>query len=105
MKIITGNPPSTGDHHGCPFRHFSQHNLETKLHAERISGPHINEIMNLVKDRHYQIACTRHFELTHPQKGDAKVDTIEHPNQYYEMSKKLAAESAPGSGDAMEVDR
>ncbi|KAI8148521.1 DNA primase large subunit Spp2 [Fennellomyces sp. T-0311] len=105
MKIITGNPPSSGDHHGCPFRHFSHHNLETKLHADRIGQAHVTEIMDLVKDRHYQIACTRHYELTHPQKGDIKIDTIEHPNQYYEMSKKLVNESAAAEGDAMEVDR
>ncbi|KAI9493481.1 DNA primase large subunit Spp2 [Zychaea mexicana] len=115
MKIISGNPPSTGDHHGCPFRHFSQNNLESKLYSERIGTVNVNEIMNLVRDRHYQVACTRYFEVSHAQKGETtatttanKIDTIEHPNQYYETSKRLANESlAPNNnnGDAMDIDR
>ena len=31
MKIIMNNPPSAGDHHGCPFRHFNPENLRAKL--------------------------------------------------------------------------
>ncbi|KAI8369573.1 DNA primase large subunit Spp2 [Radiomyces spectabilis] len=90
MKIIQGNPPSTGDHHGCPFKHFSQTNLEARLHKNGISQQHISEITNLVRDRHYQVACTRYFEVTHPEHTD-KVEVIEHPNQYYEMSRNLQA--------------
>ena len=106
MKIISGNPPSTGDHHGCPFRHFSQGNLESKLYSERLGAVQVNEIMNLVRDRHYQVACTRYFEVTHSQYGEkSKIDTVEHPNQYYEASRRLAKESQDDSGDAMEVDR
>ena len=106
MTIISGNPPSTGDHHGCPFRHFSQGNLESKLYSERLGAVQVNEIMNLVRDRHYQVACTRYFEVTHSQYGEkSKIDTVEHPNQYYEASRRLAKESQDDSGDAMEVDR
>ncbi|KAI7849928.1 DNA primase large subunit Spp2 [Circinella umbellata] len=102
MKIISGNPPSTGDHHGCPFRHFSQGNLESKLYSERLGAVQVNEIMNLVRDRHYQVACTRYFEVTHPQYGEkSKIDTVEHPNQYYEASRRLAKESQDDNGDDM----
>jgi len=31
MRIIMNNPPGPGDHHGCPFRHFSPENLRAKL--------------------------------------------------------------------------
>ncbi|KAI8069021.1 eukaryotic and archaeal DNA primase, large subunit-domain-containing protein [Gilbertella persicaria] len=99
MKIISGNPPSTGDNHGCPFRHFSAVNLENRLRRDKISQPQIDEIMELVRQRHYQVACTRHFEVTHP--NTKQVETIEHPNQYYEMSK--ASEESHGLAD-MEMD-
>lgn len=80
------NPPSTGDHHGCPFRHFSNGNLESRLHNEGLGPADVRDIMQLVKDKHYQVACTRYFEVTHQKEN---VDTIEHPNQYFEQSKAL----------------
>ncbi|CDS08326.1 hypothetical protein LRAMOSA02274 [Lichtheimia ramosa] len=107
MKIIQGNPPSTGDHHGCPFRHFSRGNLEAKLYRDRVSTIHVNEIMNLVENKHYQIACTRLYEVTHPDQTE-KIDPIEHPNQYYEYSKKLAngdVTPTENKDDAMDIDR
>ena len=27
-RIIMGNPPGSGDFHGCPFRHWQPHHLE-----------------------------------------------------------------------------
>lgn len=105
MKIIQGNPPSTGDHHGCPFRHFSHENLATRLYRDKFSAAQVNEILDLVRNRHYQIACTKYYEFTHPQQTD-KIDAIEHPNQYFEASKSAsAANDAETNGDAMEVDR
>lgn len=105
IKIIQGNPPSTGDHHGCPFRHFSHENLATRLYRDKFSAAQVNEILDLVRNRHYQIACTKYYEFTHPQQTD-KIDAIEHPNQYFEASKSAsAANDAETNGDAMEVDR
>ncbi|KAI7905502.1 eukaryotic and archaeal DNA primase, large subunit-domain-containing protein [Cokeromyces recurvatus] len=104
MKIITSNPPSVGEHHGCPFRHFSPSNLEARLRKDGISGGHIQEILELARNKHYQLACTRHFEVTHPENKE-KIDIIEHPNQYYELSKKLAEKVEETSlEDSMEVD-
>ncbi|KAI8370234.1 eukaryotic and archaeal DNA primase, large subunit-domain-containing protein [Blakeslea trispora] len=102
IKIITGNPPSTGDHHGCPFRHFSANNLENRLQKDKISSTHINEILELVRNRHYQVACTRHFEVTRTAK---QVDIIEHPNQYYEASKASQVPSTEAlAEESMEMD-
>lgn len=92
-KIITSNPPSTGDNHGCPFRHFSLQNLEARLLKDQISRSNVDQILELSRNKHYQLACTKHYEVTHPQQKE-KMDAIEHPNQYYEASKKLELENS-----------
>ena len=100
MKIITGNHPGPNDHHGCPFRHFSADKLRRQLMSmipatlaqdetltEQIEKG-LNEVLELVKGGHYQIACTRFFELQHGVK-QGSVETITHPNQYFEQAYKL----------------
>ncbi|RKP08353.1 eukaryotic and archaeal DNA primase, large subunit-domain-containing protein, partial [Thamnocephalis sphaerospora] len=97
-RIITSNGPSTGDHHGCPFRHFSADNLRRELQAVGANEGDVREILELVAGGHYQIACTKLFEQTQlaraRQKGTAvsgvTVDTITHPNHYFEQAYKLA---------------
>lgn len=87
-KIITGNPPSATDNHGCPFRHFSTSNLEARLLRDNISRTHVDQILTFARDRHYQLACTKHYEVTHPE-DKTRMDAITHPNQYYEASRSL----------------
>lgn len=89
-KIID-NPPSATQNHGCPFIHFSPSNLEARLLRDNIGRTHVDQILQLSRDRHYQVACTKHFEVTHPQDKTMR-DPIEHPNQYYEASKSLDEE-------------
>lgn len=81
MKIITSNVPSAGDAHGCPFRHSDSENLERKLTAWKIPKVQIKEIVQLVEGQHYQLACTKYYEITHKLK-DAGFG-INHPNQYF----------------------
>lgn len=50
--------------------------------------------MHLVRESHYQLACTRYFEITH---GDENHQGINHPNQYYEESRQLLEGKAPSS--------
>lgn len=45
----------------------------------------INEIIDLVRNQHYQFACTRYYEATHKPDGN-QVPTITHPNQYFDLS-------------------
>lgn len=40
----------------------------------------------MVKNTHYQIACTKYFEYTH---GKQSKNVIGHPNQYFEESRAL----------------
>jgi len=84
MKIIT-NHPSAMDHHGCPFRHFSPDNLRATLRQQKVLEPNIHEILELIKNQHFQVACTRFFEITHSIKS-GQMDVIQHPNIYFDLS-------------------
>ncbi|XP_056327439.1 DNA primase large subunit [Danio aesculapii] len=87
MKVILSNPPSQGDYHGCPFRHSDPELLKQKLQSYKIAPSGINQILELVKGMHYQLACQKYFELTHSVE-DAGF-SLNHPNQYFTESQKL----------------
>ncbi|XP_055327475.1 DNA primase large subunit-like [Paramacrobiotus metropolitanus] len=91
MKIITQNPPGQGEHHGCPFKHFSEGMLRQKLTTYGMNSDEAKQIMDLKVQNHYQHACTRYFELFHAKhdKPVLGMPTIEHPNQYFEESRRL----------------
>lgn len=87
MKVILSNPPSQGDHHGCPFRHSDPELLKQKLQAYKVSPAGISQILELVKGMHFQLACQKYFELTHNVE-DAGF-SLSHPNQYFIESQAL----------------
>ncbi|GAV02409.1 hypothetical protein RvY_12979 [Ramazzottius varieornatus] len=90
IKIITGNPPGPDDHHGCPFRHFNPSLLQQRLKSYGVPPKGVEEVISLVSRGHYQIACTKYFEITHKEKlENALVESIQHPNQYFEESRRL----------------
>ena len=45
------------------------------------------QVVELVNGNHYQVACARYFELVH-HSDEARLG-INHPNQYFEESRKL----------------
>ncbi|RLN92449.1 hypothetical protein BBJ28_00011524 [Nothophytophthora sp. Chile5] len=92
MRIITGEPPKNGEYHGCPFRHFEQEHLRKALQGVSEGGK--QEILSLVENHHYQIACKKYFEATHPG-GDADV-IVNHPNGYFDESRKYYAAKDKG---------
>ncbi len=91
-KIITGSAPSTGDHHGCPFKHHRRETLRSSLqnyaspNGTRLTKEHIDSIAELVTGGHYQLACTKLFELT--RKTNGPIETVSWPSKFYEMSIK-----------------
>ncbi|XP_061646273.1 DNA primase large subunit isoform X2 [Phyllopteryx taeniolatus] len=87
MKVIMSNPPSQGDHHGCPFRHSDPELLKQKLQFYKVSPSGVSQILDLVKGMHYQLACQKYFELTHNVE-DANF-SLNHPNQYFVESQKI----------------
>ncbi|KAK4758903.1 hypothetical protein SAY87_020204 [Trapa incisa] len=84
QKIISSTP-SVGDHHGCPFRHFSDENLRAALSRMGVGARAMEDVMDKVRNRHYQLACTLTFEAVHSSSCDAGIN---HPNQYFIDSQK-----------------
>lgn len=97
MKIIMSNTPGPGDHHGCPFRHTDADLLRQCLAAYRVPKKGIDEIMEFVKESHYQLACTRYYELTH---GVTASSAVHHPNQYFDESRQSLQDGASRLGSA-----
>ncbi|KAF9970591.1 hypothetical protein BGZ73_006695 [Actinomortierella ambigua] len=119
--IIMGSTPGPGDHHGCPFRHWPAPKLRERLTARGLDEFDQEDVMQFVQGKHYQLACTRYFEVTRAKKmgiltetlpgglvegGQSRVasqETIEHPNQFFEQSYLLFNKPSGTAGD-MEVD-
>ncbi|XP_034041058.1 DNA primase large subunit [Thalassophryne amazonica] len=87
MKVILSNPPSQGDHHGCPFRHSDPELLKQKLQHYKVSASGISQILELVKGMHYQLACQKYFVLTH--NIDDVNFSLNHPNEYFQESQQI----------------
>ncbi|KAF9100597.1 hypothetical protein BGX27_000324 [Mortierella sp. AM989] len=124
--IIQSNAPGPGDHHGCPFRHFSAPNMRATLAGHNVDDFDTEDIMNLVAGKHYQIACTRYYEVTRAKMLDISTDSlkggalngqgnsgmvasqemIEHPNQFFEQSFLLmkSRDSAAASQNGESID-
>ncbi|XP_021899643.1 probable DNA primase large subunit [Carica papaya] len=84
-KIISFTP-GVGDHHGCPYRHFSEENLRAALGRMGVGGRAVEDVMDKVRNRHYQLACTLTFEAVYGSSCDAGIN---HPNQYFLESRKI----------------
>ncbi|KAM9073890.1 LOW QUALITY PROTEIN: DNA primase large subunit-like [Megaptera novaeangliae] len=87
LKIILTNPPSQGDYHGCPFWHSDPEMLRQKLQAYKIPPSGINQILDLVKGTHYQVASQKFFKMTH--NVDDCGFSLSHPNQFFFESQRI----------------
>jgi len=82
--------PGAGEYHGCPFKHTKGDRLAAILTAytgpngAKLQAQQVKEIVSLSEATHYQLACTRVFELTRPTKGP--VETIVYPHKFFESS-------------------
>lgn len=100
-KIILGTPPNNGEHHGCPYRHYDDDHLASVLSKMQIgSVGDRNEIMTLKRNKHYNLACQKHFEVMHPNAASVKDLNLsgvgDHPNAWYAAS--VAYRMAKGDG-------
>ncbi|CAH2065867.1 unnamed protein product [Thlaspi arvense] len=91
QKIIS-SAPGVGDHHGCPYRHFSEDNLRAALGRMGLSSRGMEDVMDKVRNKHYQLACTLTFEAVYGTSCDAGIN---HPNQYFEESQKILKSKTP----------
>ncbi|KAJ4710801.1 DNA primase large subunit [Melia azedarach] len=96
QKIISLTP-GVGDHHGCPYRHFSEENLRAALGRMGVGSHAVEDVMDKVRNRHYQLACTLMFEAIHSSSCDAGIN---HPNQYFSDSQKILQSKSNASGTA-----
>lgn len=106
-KIILGTPPNTGDHHGCPYRHYDDEHLASVLSKMQIgSAGDRNEIMTLKRNKHYNLACQKHFEVMHPNAASVKDLNLngvgDHPNAWYAAS--VAYRMAKSDGNTKQED-
>ena len=95
-KICSGSGGSgNGEYHGCPFKHSNSIDrlsnilaLYTGPNGAKLNATQIKEVASLAMEgSHYQLACTRVFEMTRPTKiGAGPVETVTYPHKYYEAS-------------------
>ena len=91
-RIVMGNAPSSsGEHHGCPYKHYDTQNLSTLLQKLSIGSPaDRSEIVNLAKSGNAQLACLKHFQVMHPDsasRSDVPLDNVgNHPNAWFRAS-------------------
>lgn len=64
----------------------SEENLRAALNKMGVNSRAVEDIMNKVQNRHYQLACTLTFEAVHNSSCDAGIN---HPNQYFSDSQKI----------------
>lgn len=98
-KIIMDFAPGPGDAHGCPFKHSSKEDLASLM--SDLSVTDRNDVVSLAKSHNYQLACQKHFELTHPasRAADLAVAGVgNHPNAYFKASRKFY--QAPSSSSS-----
>lgn len=103
-KIINSAPNAKDQHHGCPFKHSSLELLRSDILQKNpvISAEELKSILDLVNSKHYNIACSKYFEVTHPSTNSMAGSTslaepIVHPNQYFELSYKFSQIGKPTS--------
>lgn len=91
LKVIMGNAPAAGDHHGCPYKHYDADHLSQLLQQLKIGNAADRaSIMSLKKSNQFQLACQKHFEVMHP--GAASVESVpldnvgNHPNSWFRAS-------------------
>ncbi|XP_062110777.1 probable DNA primase large subunit [Humulus lupulus] len=93
QKVISSTP-GVGDHHGCPYRHFSEENLRAALSKMGVNSRAMEDVMDKVQNRHYQLACTLTFEAVHGASCDSGIN---HPNQYFSDSQKILQSKNPST--------
>jgi len=90
QKIILGNQPQSGEHHGCPYKTYDDFNLSSLLSKMNINGKDKEAIMQHKRMKNYNLACQKHFEATHPNAvsvPDVELDGVGmHPNAWFRAS-------------------
>ncbi|XP_014251801.1 DNA primase large subunit-like [Cimex lectularius] len=84
MQIINGSV-SSGEFHGCPFKHLEPTALKKIVEKNGINFMGVEEIVNLAKKGHYQLACSSYFKHAH----NSEEIVVNHPNYYFDESQMV----------------
>ncbi|CAD7696056.1 unnamed protein product [Ostreobium quekettii] len=94
IKLVSMTP-QVGEHHGCPYKTFSEPQLRAALSRLNVAPRSITEAVNKAKAGHYQLACGAAWEGKHGCPCDAGV---QHPNQYYRESRATIERQQSSAG-------
>lgn len=99
-RVISATP-GVGQVHGCPYKTFAPEAVRSALSRAGVSPEKIEEAVMKAKGGHYQLACASAWEGAH---SGCECETgINHPNQYYEESRRCIKEQPQlGEGDRQE---
>lgn len=82
IKVIN-SAVSAQDVCGCPFKLWDPIEMRSKLISYGLNVVNVQDVISYATKGHFQIACSRYFELTHNTKLE---EGINHPNGYFENS-------------------
>ncbi len=84
IRVIMNADDDPNKVHGCPFKRSSEPELRKLMGRQQIDMGKIENIMEKVNGKHYQIACRMHFEARFPLADSGPVGN--HPNAYFEQA-------------------
>merc|ERR1711871_704304 len=92
QKIIMGEQGNFSQtFHGCPYKSVGEGALAGLLKGIKLGSGEVNSIVKLKSEGHYQLACMKHFDITHPGHGAMEIGDgayANHPNSWYQASVK-----------------
>jgi DNA primase large subunit len=83
-RIISDATPGGGVDHGCPYKYWDEAHLSARLRKLKIDASSVASIVTSAKEKNYQVACRKHWEVTH--KGGDSDMVGNHPNAWFEAS-------------------
>lgn len=109
-QSIISTIPGAGQTHGCPYRTMNEDGLRAALGRLSVAPAKAEEAVKKAAAGHYQLACASAWE---GKMGCSCDSGINHPNQYYEESRKVLVgdvedneetmAAAVGEGDGYEA--
>ncbi|KAK9322697.1 eukaryotic and archaeal DNA primase, large subunit-domain-containing protein [Lipomyces orientalis] len=107
-QILTDAAPGANEHHGCPYRQFSEDNLVAAIQGLGVSDQGVlRGVRDDVRNKQYHVACTRVFEATHKAVGAKStvgvgvgMETVTHPNLYFDRSMQFAKQVEAVEGES-----
>ncbi len=92
QKIIMGEQGNFSQtFHGCPYKSVGEGALAGLLKGLKLGSDEVNSIVKFKSEGHYQLACMKHFDISHPGHGAMDIGDgayANHPNSWYQASIK-----------------